>query len=120
MAINSRRKGATGELEFAHKCEEYGFEDCYRTAQHTGKLPEASADCVGLPGIHIEVKRVEKLNIDNAVEQSVRDAEIQNKGNIPVVFHRKNRKPWLATMTLDNWMKIYKSHIKQNNLDKKE
>lgn len=31
--INSKQKGKDGELEFAHKCAEYGFTDVHRTAQ---------------------------------------------------------------------------------------
>ena len=75
--INSKQKGKNGELEFVHECEKYGFKKVYRTAQHTGKVPEASADCIGLPNIHIEVKRVEALNIYNAIEQAIRDSKIQ-------------------------------------------
>ena len=119
--INSKKKGSRGELEFAHECEKYGFNDVARSAQLTGKVEGASADCEGLEDIHIEVKRVEKLNIYTAIEQSIRDSKIQNKNNIPVVFHRKNRKPWLASMTLDNWFKLYQGYLnnKSNNkLDK--
>lgn len=45
------------------------------------------ADVVGIPGVHIECKRVEKLNIYTAMAQAVRDAR---PGEIPTVFHRKN------------------------------
>ena len=63
--INSKQKGKSGELEFCHECEKYGFNKVYRTAQTNGKLEQSLADCEGLPDIHIEVKRVEALNIDN-------------------------------------------------------
>ena len=102
MAINSRHKGKRGELSLAHELEKYGYE-CRRTAQYCGKTGDAS-DVVGLPGIHIECKRVEKLNIDNAIDQAVRDAR---EGEMPTVFHRKNRRPWLVTMRLEDWMKLY-------------
>lgn len=36
-------------------------------------------DLSGLPGIHIEVKRVEKLNVVEAMEQSIRDSERMRK-----------------------------------------
>ena len=58
----------------------------------------------GLPFIHCEVKRVEKLNIDDALEQATRDCK---EGRIPVVFHRKNKKKWKATLDLDMFMMIY-------------
>ncbi len=99
--INSKQKGKKGELELAHKLKEYGF-NCRRTQQYAGKV-EDSADVIGLPFIHIECKRVEKLNIDEAVGQAIRDS----KTRLPAVFHRKNNKKWLVTMQLDDFMKVY-------------
>lgn len=109
--INSKNKGRNGELEFAHECQKYGFEDVHRTAQTNGKLEHSLADCEGLPGIHIEVKRVERLNIDDAMEQSIRDLKTKKEHRFPVVFHRKNRKPWKATMLLEDWMELYKAWL---------
>lgn len=101
--INSKRKGKTGELELAKIfTNKYGFES-RRTQQFCGKGGE-SADIIGLPFIHCEVKRVEKLNIDEALEQATRDCK---EGRIPVVFHRKNNKKWKATLDLDMFMMIY-------------
>lgn len=114
-SINSKKKGAHGELEFSHECEKYGFTDVHRTAQTNGKLEHSLADCEGLEGIHIEVKRVEKLNIDNAIDQSIRDTKAKKEKRLPIVFHRKNRRPWLATSTLDTWMKLYKSWLKDKD-----
>ena len=101
--INSKRKGAKGELEFAKLCSEHGF-PARRTQQYCGNTGDA-ADIVGLPGIHVEVKRVEALNIDKAMEQATHDAE--KKGDIPIVAHRKNGKKWLITMTADDWFAMY-------------
>lgn len=61
---------------------------------------------VGVPGIHVEVKRVEKLNVLEAMQQSIRDSEKFGDG-LPALFHRRNRSPWLVTMTLENWLIIY-------------
>lgn len=55
--------------------------------------------------MHIECKRVERLNILDAVEQSVRDAR---EGELPVVFHRRDRSEWLATMRLEDWIQIFR------------
>ena len=112
MSINSKQKGKKGELEFAHECEKYGLGGVHRTAQTNGKLEQSLADCEGLDGIHIEVKRVEALNIDKAMEQAERDLETKKEKRIPVVFHRKNRKPWLATGKFEDWVKFYKSWLK--------
>jgi len=99
--MNSRNKGKRGEIEVAHLLQKYGYET-RRGQQFSGA--NGDADVVGLPGIHIEVKRVEKLNIENAVEQAVRDAR---GGEKPAVFHRKDRKKWLVTMPFDEWIEMY-------------
>lgn len=103
MAVNSKRKGAAGERELAHKLNEYGFET-RRSVQYNGKADDGKADLVNLPGIHIECKRVEKLNINEAMAQAINDAK---DGELPTVFHRKNRCEWLVTMRLDDWMELY-------------
>lgn len=99
---NSRRKGASGERELAKKLREYGYE-ARRGQQYCGS--NGDADVVGIPGIHIECKRVEALNIEKAMQQSISDSK---DGKIPVVMHRKNSEKWKVTMTLDDFMKIYK------------
>jgi hypothetical protein len=103
--MNSRNKGKTGELELAQVLRGYGY-DCRRGQQFCGA--NGDADVVGLPGIHIECKRVEKLNIDEALDQSVRDAR---EGEIPAVFHRKNRKKWKVTLGLEDFMDLYQATI---------
>ena len=100
--MNSRSKGKRGELECASKLREYGY-NVRRSQQYAGINNDA--DLVGLPGIHCEVKRVENLNIYNAVDQSKRDAD---PGELPAVFHRRNNHEWLVTMPLDTWMEIYR------------
>ena len=102
MGKMSRDKGKRGERELASKLKDYGFE-CRRGQQFNGA--DGSADVVGLPGIHIECKRVEKLNLYDAVSQAVSDSK---EGELPAVFHRKNNCQWLVTMPLDLWMQIYK------------
>lgn len=99
--MNSRSKGKRGELELAKELRKYGF-DARRGVQYKGG--QDSPDVIGLPGIHIECKRVEALNIYHAVEQAEHDAG----QNVPVVMHRKNNQKWLVTMSLDQWMRIYK------------
>lgn len=102
MAINSREKGRRGEVELSRKLKEYGY-DTRRGQQYSGA--NGDADVVGLPGIHIEVKRRERLNIEDAMAQSKHDAR---EGEIPVVMHRKNNCEWLVTMRLIDWMELYR------------
>lgn len=106
MAVNSRAKGAAGERELARKLNEYGF-DTRRTVQYNGKAEEGQADLVGLEGIHIECKRVERLNLYDAMAQAIHDAK---DGELPTVFHRKNHSEWLVTMRLQDWMELYKEY----------
>ena len=106
--MNSRQKGKRGELELASKFREYGF-DARRGQQYNGA--DGSADVLGLAGIHCECKRVEKLNIQDAMDQSKRDAR---ENEIPAVFHRKNNCEWLVTMTLDGFMTLYREWGSEN------
>ena len=110
--MNSRQKGKRGELDLAKKLREYGYE-ARRGQQYNGA--DGSADVLGLPGIHIECKHVERLNIYDAMAQSKRDAR---SAEIPCVFHRKNRCEWLVTMTLDDWMRIYRESYCLNPVDR--
>lgn len=99
--MNSRQKGKRGELELAHVLEEYGVK-ARRGQQYSGL--QGDADVVGLDGVHIECKRVEQLNVENAMQQAERDAQ---EGEIPAVFHRKNREEWKVTIRLEDFMNLY-------------
>ena len=61
---------------------------------------------IGLPGVHIEVKRVERLNLHAAMEQSIRDA----KGDIPIVVHRMSREPWMVTMRFEDFRTMFREY----------
>ena len=100
--MNSRQKGKRGELELARELRLYGYE-ARRGQQYSGALGDA--DVLGLPGIHIECKRVERLNLADAMAQAKHDAR---KGEAPAVFHRRNREEWLVTMRLDDWINLYR------------
>lgn len=102
-------------MELVHKLKDYGY-NCRRTNQFCGNTGQAD-DVIGLDYIHIEVKRVEKLNVDEAIEQAKRDAK-DNK--FPTVFHRKNRKDWLVTMKLEDWIKLYNEYYSSMKLAERE
>ena len=101
--MNSSRKGAAGERELAALLRDEGYIVARGGTQSYGELP----DLIGLPGIHIECKRVEKLNVPEAMQQSMRDAEKFRDGK-PALFHRRSRSPWLVTMLFTDWIQIYK------------
>lgn len=108
MTINSKQKGKRGENEIVRKLKEYGY-NTRRSVQYNGKADDGQADLIGLDGIHVEVKRVERLNIYDAIEQAKRDSK--NSDNLPAVFHRKNNCEWLVTMRLEDWIKLYRDYI---------
>lgn len=101
--INSKVKGKRGEIEFSNLCKKHGF-NTRRSQQYAGI--HGDADVVGLDGIHIEVKRVERLNIEQALQQAERD---KKKGEIPIVAHRRNREEWKITMRAKDWFELYKA-----------
>jgi len=102
MSKSQQKKGADGERELAaHLCQA-GYPVTWGGNRTFGSVPDLS----GLPGIHIECKRVEHLNITEAMEQAVRDAERFDDG-APTVFHRRDQRPWLVTMRFTEWMELY-------------
>jgi hypothetical protein len=112
MPINSKRKGAKGERELAKVLRGYGYSEARRTQQYCGD--NGDADLVGLPNIHIECKRVEKLNIYDAIDQAKSNSgknELPFDYPLPAVFHRRNDHEWLVTMCLDDWMRLYKGGL---------
>ena len=109
--MNSREKGAAGERELSRRLREYGY-DCRRGQQYSGA--NGDADVVGLPGIHIECKRVERLDLIAAMDQSKRDAR---PGEIPAVFHRKNHCRWMVTVSLDDFILLYREWESGREID---
>ena len=104
--MNSRDKGCRGERELANKLKEYGY-DCRRGQQFSGA--NGDADVVGLDGVHIEVKRTERLSLYDALAQSKHDAR---GGEMPVVVHRRNHCEWVVIQPLSDWIELYKEGSK--------
>ena len=108
MSRSQQRKGADGERELAELLRGYGYD-----VQRGGSLSYGTVpDLIGLPDIHIEVKRVERLNVSEAMQQSIRDA-LRFRDGSPALFHRRNREPWLVTMRLEDWIRIYRSDARE-------
>lgn len=98
---DSRGKGARGERELAKILNEHGI-SCHR-----GYVQFKESDLIGIPGVHVECKRVERLNIHEAMKQAIREAQKRKDGK-PTVFHRRNNTEWLVTMRLEDWINLYK------------
>ena len=97
----ARNKGARGERELANLLRDYYGYDTRR-----GYVFQHESDVIGLDGVHIEVKRTEKLKLYDAMEQAVEEADKRADG-IPAVFHRRNGKDWVVVMRLEDWVDFY-------------
>lgn len=106
MGAKSQRKGRAGELELVRLLNDSGIPARPGVPVSYGSTP----DVVGVPGIHTEVKRVERLNVHEAMGQAVKDSQKFGDG-LPAVFHRRNRTGWLVTMELSDWLKLYKGEL---------
>ena len=91
--MNSRNKGKVGEREFASLLREHGY-DARRGQQFSGSPDSPDVVSEALAWLHVEVKRVQNLNLTDACVQAAGDS-----GGKPwVVAHRRNHAPWLITM----------------------
>ena len=104
MSKFSREKGKRFERILAGLLREYGY-DAHRTAQYCGKSGDA-ADVLGLPGLHLEAKHQEKMHLYDWYNQAKRDSS--GKGLIPVVMHKQNNKEILVSLSLEDFMTIYR------------
>lgn len=90
MGAMQRNKGARGERElFCLLSDELGF----AVTRNLSQTRDAGCDSLSIPGFVVEVKRQEQPFSYAWMAQAV--AAVTN-GEIPVVFHRRNRHPWFA------------------------
>ncbi len=95
--MNSRAKGARGEREAAAAWAKATGATARRGQQFAGGTD--SPDVVSsMEGIHLEVKRVERGNPYDWMEQASRDAG----SKLPLVLHRRSFQPWLVIVRLDD------------------
>ena len=101
---NSKQKGKRGELEVVHVLKEHGF--AARRGQQFKGTNDSPDIIHSLPiGQNLEVKRVEKLNVQKALDQSMSDKAPED---IAVVVHRSNKTEWKVTLYLDDYLDIMK------------
>jgi hypothetical protein len=110
--INSRRKGKDGELEACKVLNAYGY-NMRRSQQYSGKGTSYAGgthdvgdpDIIGdLDGLHIEVKRRNRLDAYGYLSQAARDA---SNDRIPVVMYRSDNHQWITILSLDSFMDLY-------------
>lgn len=102
MGIRNQRKGRGGELEICRIFRAHGIDARPGDPVSYGSTP----DVVGVPGIHPEIKRCEQTRLNEWLAQAERDAAKFHDG-APAIFHRRDRQPWLVTMRLEDWMRLY-------------
>lgn len=102
MGMMQRRKGAAGEREAAEKLNEVLGTKFHRGRQYHGgpESPDLAGD---LPGLHLEVKRVEALRLYPSLEQARRDAPTDA---VPAVMHRMNKKPWVVIVYAEDLIRL--------------
>ena len=98
--MNSKAKGSAGERELCMWLTAHGYPARRNEQRYIGGKGNPDISVEGLERFHLEIKRMEWLNIHAAMRQAERDAD----GRIPAVVHRRNREPWLITMRLDDWI----------------
>lgn len=109
--MNSCQKGKRGEREAAELLRSHGVEA--RRGQQFSGSPDSPDVVHDMAGFHIEVKRVERLNIYNSMLQAQRDA---GPGQKAVVLHKANRRPWMIIMLADDLIPILKQEAELNGL----
>jgi Holliday junction resolvase len=105
VPINSKQKGKRGEREFAKLCRDHGY-DARRSQQYAGGVD--SADVIGLPGIHIEVKlrdRITEADKLDFIKQAIRDSQMSAK--FPIVAHKEKYRQWYVSMEMRDFAYMY-------------
>jgi hypothetical protein len=117
--MNSRNKGKVGEREFASLLREHGF-DARRGQQFSGGADSPDVVSEALAWLHVEVKRVQNLNLTDACVQAEGDcgrgAPAGHKKPW-IVAHRRNHAPWLITMRAEFFFELLREFEPQRHRD---
>lgn len=101
MSRMSRNKGKRGEREAAKELNRLFGLEARRAQQYCGEAGDA--DLLGVEGIHVEVKRVERFCLHPSLEQADSD---RKSGETPIVLTRQNLKQWVFCCYLDDLPKV--------------
>jgi len=122
MPINSRQKGARFERWVSQWFRFEGWGKAIRGCQFSGRNVSTGEDApdVIVPGVtermHIECKAVERLNLQDAMDQAKRDAGEK----IPCVIHKRNNCEPMATILLKDLPKFLRGDLPPNTKNEKE
>ena len=99
---SSRRRGNNGELQVVQILKAFGWINARRNLEQTR---DGGRDILSGPeGTCIEVKFTERLKLREAYKQCCAAAG----PDVPVVIHRCNNEPWLATLELEELLPLLK------------
>lgn len=108
MATTDKRKAGKAAKDKGSRGERLlsAFLNSFGLHTHRGYVHCGQSDLVDLLGVHVECKFVERLNVRQAMEQAIREAD-KRKDGMPAVFWKVSRKPWLTIMLTEDWVKLY-------------
>lgn len=107
--MNSKRKGNAGERELCAILAEAGAARRNDQRYIGGEGNPDISFQIGGSRFHVECKRAEKFNAYAAMDQAEHDA---NGHAVPLVAHRKNRRPWLVVLKLDDFLRLMRDNRK--------
>src|SRR2546423_1859105 len=108
--MNSREKGKRGERQWRDELRAQGFQ-ARRGQQFSGSPDSPDVVCEQLRWIHFEVKAVERLNIEEAMEQAKRDCA----GKVPIVAHKRSFRTWLVTMKAETFFRLLRGNFTEGS-----
>ena len=113
--MNSREKGKRGERQWRDELRAHGYH-ARRGLQFSGSPDSPDVVCDELAWAHFEVKAVERLNIEDAMEQARRDSVAPSgQRKVPIVAHKRSHRPWLVTITAETFFKLLAGTLPAEN-----
>lgn len=100
MALNSRRKGVRGELEFIKQHLRPFWPAACRNLDQFG---EDKRDCLNVAGCHFQIKRTERLDLWGAIAQAEGEAA---STDLPVVAFRRNGSRWYCVVEASEFVDL--------------
>jgi hypothetical protein len=122
MGNPQKAKGDKYEVDLAHYFNDHVFmeERCQRAPLSGGGkigLHAGGADLLGTPLVFVEAKRVERLNVRDAMRQAERNIQQTRSPEAPVVITRRNQEALadsLVIMRLKDWKLMYVAALEKS------
>lgn len=99
--INSRKKGVTYEQAIAKRFRKEGFDKCRTSREQSKARDDELVDLMHTEPFNVQCKALEK---SPAYHDLLRD--MPNERNYNVVFHKRNNKGSVVTMTEEDFFEI--------------